>query len=140
MIEVIEAGAAASSGPRGTSRAKPAGNQPGTSNKCPSASGLRFSLDPASAPPSLRLCISSLVVVYRGEDAPPSPPRSWDGGGPASSDPGFTLPGACADVTVGRGQYYWEVEVCNSSVYRVGKSLRWAGPTPPLSVSTNLHH
>lgn len=120
-FSMMEAGAAVSSGPRVT-WAKPALI---LKPMC-SASGLRFSLDPASAPPSLRLCSASLAVVYRGED-PPS------GGGPASSDPGLTLPGACADVIVGRGQYYWEVEVCNSSVYRVGKRLHAPlGPTPAL--------
>nr|XP_020442892.1 probable E3 ubiquitin-protein ligase MID2 isoform X2 [Monopterus albus] len=26
----------------------------------------------------------------------------------------------CADVVIARGQYYWEVDVCNSSMYRIG--------------------
>ncbi|CAG06380.1 unnamed protein product [Tetraodon nigroviridis] len=80
--------------------------------------GLRFALDPASVPPCLRLSHSSLTITYQGED-PSSPPPHSHGGGSASSDPGFTLPEACADVIIGRGQYYWEVEVCNSSVYRI---------------------
>lgn len=39
-------------------------------------------------------------------------------------DPGLAtaLLEVCADVTLARGQYYWEVDVCNSSVYRIGKS------------------
>ncbi|XP_029700327.1 E3 ubiquitin-protein ligase TRIM17-like [Takifugu rubripes] len=81
--------------------------------------GLRFALDPASVPPSLRLSNSSLTVTYHGGD-PPSPPPRDDGGGTVPSDPGLTLPEACADVVIGRGQYYWEVDVCNSSVYRIG--------------------
>lgn len=35
---------------------------------------------------------------------------------------GLALPEVCADVVVVRGQYYWEVDVCNSSVYRIGKN------------------
>lgn len=98
--------------------------------------GLRFALDPASVPPSLRLSHSSLTITYRGE-RPSSPPPRDRGGGAASPDLGFTLPEACADVIIGRGQYYWEVEVCNSSVYRLGKNPpRFArlGPVPALSL------
>lgn len=101
-----------------------------------SASGLRFALDPASAPPSLLLSNSSLTVTYRGGD-PPSPPPRNDGGGTVSPDPGLTLPEACADVTIGGGQYYWEVDVCNSSVYRIGKKpprFPRAGPMPAPSL------
>lgn len=99
-----------------------------------SVSGLRFALDPASVPPSLRLSNSSLTVTYHEGD-PPSPPPGNDGGGTVASDPGLTLPGACADVIIGRGQYYWEVDVCNSSVYRIGEKPPWlarAGPRPAL--------
>lgn len=41
-----------------------------------------------------------------------------------TSDAGvrLLLPEVCADVVVFRGQYYWEVDVCNSSVYRIGKN------------------
>lgn len=101
-----------------------------------SVSGLRFALDPASVPPSLRLSNSSLTVTFRGGD-PPSPPPRMDGGGTVSSDPGLTLPEACADVIVGGGQYYWEVDVCNSSVYRIGKKpprFARAGPMPAPSL------
>lgn len=101
-----------------------------------SVSGLRFALDPASVPPSLRLSSSSLTVTYHGGD-PPSPPPRDDGGGTVPSDPGLTLPEARADVVIGRGQYYWEVDVCNSSVYRIGKKpprFARAGPTPALSL------
>ncbi|XP_029923385.1 uncharacterized protein LOC115370497 [Myripristis murdjan] len=39
-----------------------------------------------------------------------------------TSDPPvtLTLPKVCADVVITWGQYYWEVDVCNSSVYWVG--------------------
>ena len=41
-----------------------------------------------------------------------------------TSDPTVTpaLPQVCADVVIVRGQYYWEVDVCNSSVYRIGET------------------
>lgn len=106
------------------------------SKRMESVSGLRFALDPASVPASLRLSNSSLTVTYHGGD-PPSPPPRNDGGGTASSDPGFTLPEACADVIIGGGQYYWEVDVCNSSVYRIGRKPPWfarAGAMPALSL------
>lgn len=41
-----------------------------------------------------------------------------------TSDPGImvALPQVCADVVIAQGQYYWEVDVCNSSIYRIGKN------------------
>lgn len=85
-----------------------------------SVSGLRFVLDPSRVPPSLQLSSSSLTVTYQGEASAVTP------------DPGV-LPHVCADVVVARGQYYWEVDVCNSSVFRIGKNspqLVWVGLVP----------
>ncbi|TDH15222.1 hypothetical protein EPR50_G00029080 [Perca flavescens] len=85
--------------------------------------GLCFALDPLTIPPSLHLSHSSLTVTYHGENSPGLPlgntvRRSM------TSDPTATLalPQVCADVVIARGQYYWEVDVCNSSVYRIGVS------------------
>lgn len=85
--------------------------------------GLCFSLDPSTVPPSLHLSNSSLTVTYQGE-SPPGPPPDNKVRRSMTSDLGVTLalPQACADVVIARGQYYWEVDVCNSSVYRVGKN------------------
>lgn len=43
----------------------------------------------------------------------------------ATSDPRLVtaMPEVCADVVVARGQFYWEVDVCNSSSYRIGEGL-----------------
>nr|XP_029133730.1 uncharacterized protein LOC109986280 [Labrus bergylta] len=83
--------------------------------------GLCFSLDPSTAPPSLHLSNSSLTVAYK-EDSPPGPPRDPMVRRSLSLDPpGILVPLVCADVVIRRGQYYWEVDVCNSSVYRIGK-------------------
>ncbi|KAF3693120.1 E3 ubiquitin-protein ligase Midline-1 [Channa argus] len=74
--------------------------------------GLCFALDPSSLPPSLHLSSSSLTVSYQGER--PSPTEA--------SDPEVPLPflQVWADVVIARGQYYWEVDVCNSYMYRIG--------------------
>ncbi|XP_035612293.1 uncharacterized protein LOC118371081 [Oncorhynchus keta] len=32
------------------------------------------------------------------------------------------LPQVCGDVVIVRGQFYWEVDVCNSTLYRIGVS------------------
>ncbi|XP_060902143.1 uncharacterized protein LOC132980184 [Labrus mixtus] len=84
--------------------------------------GLSFSLDPSTAPPSLHLSNSSLTVTYK-EDSPPGPPRDpLVRRSPSLDPPGILVPLVCADVVIRRGQYYWEVDVCNSSVYRIGVS------------------
>ncbi|KAI3354498.1 hypothetical protein L3Q82_019010 [Scortum barcoo] len=85
--------------------------------------GLCFALDPSAVPPSLHLSNSSLTVTYQGE-SPPGPPPDKEVRRSLTSDPGVTqaLPHVCADVVIARGQYYWEVDVCNSSIYRVGVS------------------
>lgn len=47
------------------------------------------------------------------------------------------FPQVCADVVIARGQYYWEVDVCNSSMYRIGKNsleFVFAGLMPALSL------
>lgn len=85
--------------------------------------GLCFALDPSTVPPSLHLSNSSLTVTYQ-EESPPGPPPDNRVSRTLTSDPGVTpaLPQVCADVVIVRGQYYWEVDVCNSSVYRIGKN------------------
>ncbi|CAB1427624.1 unnamed protein product [Pleuronectes platessa] len=77
--------------------------------------GLCFALDPSSVPPSLLLSNGSLTATYRGPATPPP-------GNKMTSDPTvpLDLPQVCADVVIARGQYYWEVDVCNSSLYRIG--------------------
>ncbi|XP_029373241.1 uncharacterized protein LOC115052912 [Echeneis naucrates] len=76
--------------------------------------GLCFTLDPSSVPPSLHLSNTSLTVTYRGP-SPDNEVRQTK----MTSDPA-ALPQVCADVIIARGQYYWEVDVYNSSVYRIG--------------------
>lgn len=85
-----------------------------------SISGLSFSLDPSSLPPSLHLSGSHLTVIYKGERPPVNKVRRS-----ATSDPWLVtaMPEVCADVVVARGQFYWEVDVCNSSSYRIGESF-----------------
>lgn len=75
--------------------------------------GLCFALDPSTVHPSLRLSNASLTVTYQG---PPHGEVKRSKATPA-------LPQARADVVIARGQYYWEVDVCNSSMYRIGESL-----------------
>ncbi|XP_018539510.1 uncharacterized protein LOC108888156 [Lates calcarifer] len=82
--------------------------------------GLSFALDPSSVPPSLHLSNSSLTVTYQGR-----PTLSLDNKvrrSTMTSDPGvlLALPQVCADVVITQGQYYWEVDVCNSYMYRIG--------------------
>lgn len=91
---------------------------------CRSLSGLSFALDPSSVPPSLHLSNSLLTVTYGGERLPRA---GGAAGNKVTSDPRVVtaLPEVCADVVIARGQYYWEVDVCNSSVYGIGKSLFW---------------
>ncbi|XP_054651046.1 uncharacterized protein LOC129191595 [Dunckerocampus dactyliophorus] len=86
--------------------------------------GIRFALDPLTAPTSLHLSNSSLIVAYR-EEIPPGPrPDNNVRRSMMTSDPGVThdIPQVCADVIIAQGQYYWEVDVYNSSIYRIGVS------------------
>eukprot|EP00064_Thunnus_orientalis_P017857 superscaffoldBa00003914_g17943 len=90
----------------------------------PASAGLCFALDPSTVPPPLRLSNSSLTVFYQGESPPGPLPDNRARRSMMTSDPGvmLALPQVCADVVITRGQYYWEVDVCNSSIYRVGVS------------------
>lgn len=112
---------------------------------CWSFSGLCFALDPSTVPPSLHLSNSFLTITYQGE-SPPGPPPDNKVRRSVTSDPGVTLalPEVCADVVIARGQYYWEVDVCNSSVYRIGKnSLQFVlvgFDASMLIVSRKTHH
>nr|XP_046244618.1 probable E3 ubiquitin-protein ligase MID2 isoform X2 [Scatophagus argus] len=86
--------------------------------------GLCFALDSSSVPPVLHLSSSSLKITYKGQRPPDKVSKSM------TSDPRvmLALPQVCADVVIVRGQYYWEVDVCNSSVYRIGvRSLDGSG-------------
>lgn len=82
--------------------------------------GLHFALDPSTAPPSLHLSNSSLTVTYHEENSPTLLPEDKIGKPGMTSGPGALLH-VCADVVIVRGQYYWEVDVCNSSIYKIGK-------------------
>lgn len=73
-------------------------------------SGLLFALDSSSIAPPLHLTNSALTVTFRDSGA--------QAGG---RDLCGSLPQVCADVKILRGQYYWEVDVCNSALYRIGK-------------------
>ncbi|KAG7235368.1 hypothetical protein INR49_032708, partial [Caranx melampygus] len=87
--------------------------------------GLCFALDPSTVHPSLHLSNASLTVTYQGPAT--KPPHSEVRRSKAASDPGIpcALPQACANVIVTRGQYYWEVDVCNSSMYRIVYDGSW---------------
>ncbi|XP_061775441.1 uncharacterized protein LOC133564931 isoform X1 [Nerophis ophidion] len=84
--------------------------------------GLRFALDPLTAPTSLHLSNSLLIVTYRGIS--PTCPLPNVRRLMMTSDPGVTqdLPEVCTDVIIAQGQYYWEVDVYNSSIYKIGVS------------------
>lgn len=85
--------------------------------------GLHFALDhldASTAPPSLRLSDSSLTVTYHEENPPVPAPEGKIRRPVMTSDPG-TLHHIRADVVIAQGQYYWEVEVCNSFIYKIGK-------------------
>ncbi|XP_063350121.1 uncharacterized protein LOC134641577 [Pelmatolapia mariae] len=84
--------------------------------------GLHFALDhldASTAPPSLHLSDSSLTVTYHEENPPLPAPEGKIRRPVMTSDPGV-LHHIRADVVIARGQYYWEVEVCNSSIYKIG--------------------
>ncbi|XP_057695461.1 uncharacterized protein LOC130917790 isoform X2 [Corythoichthys intestinalis] len=82
---------------------------------------LHFALDPVTAPPSLHLSNSCLTVTYQ-EAIPLGPLPNNVRRLMTTSDPRVMdyLPQVCADVVIAQGQYYWEVEVCNSSLYKIG--------------------
>ncbi|KAM3875273.1 uncharacterized protein ACN63O_000329 [Diretmus argenteus] len=79
-------------------------------------------LQVSGVPPSLHLSNSSLTVTYQG-GSPPGPIADCHGNRVrGSAGVACVLPQVCADVAVTRGQYYWEVDVCNSTAYRIGVS------------------
>ncbi|XP_022525256.2 uncharacterized protein LOC103031705 [Astyanax mexicanus] len=81
-----------------------------------SVSGLIFALDSSSAAPPLHLSNSALTATFTGNSSP------WGDSGDQCrcQDPCAPLPQVCGNVAVHRGQYYWEVDVCNSALYRIG--------------------
>ncbi|XP_035239770.1 RING finger protein 39-like [Anguilla anguilla] len=87
-----------------------------------SVRGLVFSLDPSTAAPPLLLSGSALTVTFQGQDPPAQ--AAGAAGLPVAlerQDPS-PLPQVCAALTITRGQFYWEVDVCNSACYRIGVS------------------
>lgn len=91
--------------------------------------GLCFALDPSTVPTSLRLSNSCCTVTYCGETLPALHLQNQ----PRVTSDCVSLPHVCADVVISRGQYYWEVDVCNSSVYRVGKKYHALTGFMPLN-------
>ncbi|XP_047451018.1 uncharacterized protein LOC125014045 [Mugil cephalus] len=81
--------------------------------------GLRFALDSSTVPPALHLSNSSLTVSYHEESLPAPLPVKRISTPLMSSNPRACCH-VCADVVITRGQYYWEVDVCNSSIYMIG--------------------
>ncbi|KAI5098559.1 hypothetical protein C0J45_10698 [Silurus meridionalis] len=75
-----------------------------------SVSGLLFTLDFSSIDPPLQITNSALTVTFKDS-----------GGQTGARDLCTSLPQVCADVEIRRGQYYWEVDVCNSALYRIGE-------------------
>ncbi|XP_024258917.2 uncharacterized protein LOC112234842 [Oncorhynchus tshawytscha] len=80
-----------------------------------------------SIPPSLHLF--SLTVTFHGPSPPPLPSRHHGNrvtGSVTSTESQESaphpLPQVCGDVVIIRGQFYWEVDVCNSTLYRIGVS------------------
>ncbi|XP_077422953.1 fibronectin type III and SPRY domain-containing protein 2 isoform X2 [Vanacampus margaritifer] len=85
--------------------------------------GLHFSLDPVTTPPSLHLSNSSLTVTYQEAiSLVPLPNNAKRLMMTSDPDAMAYIPQVCADVIIAQGQYYWEVEVCNSSIYKIGVS------------------
>lgn len=64
---------------------------------------------------------SALTVTFQGED---TPSQVADGPVDPEHQGSSPLPLVCAAVTITRGQFYWEVDVCNSTSYRIGKVLQ----------------
>ncbi|KAI4881654.1 hypothetical protein NFI96_023697 [Prochilodus magdalenae] len=82
------------------------------------SSGLIFALDSSSAAPPLHLTSSALTATFKGD----SRPLGISGGRCRCPDSCAALPQVCGNVAIHRGQYYWEVDVCNSALYRIGVS------------------
>ncbi|XP_056612060.1 ret finger protein-like 4A [Triplophysa dalaica] len=74
-----------------------------------SVSGLVFTLD--GSDPTLDLSNSSLTLTFTGGTL---------SAGDRSARESCPLPQVCGGVSISRGQYYWEVDVCNSTLYRIG--------------------
>ncbi|XP_048017312.1 ret finger protein-like 4B [Megalobrama amblycephala] len=73
-----------------------------------SVRGLVFALDSSRSDSPLRLSSSALTVSVTGHVCCER----------TNQDEG--LPQVCGSVSVSRGQYYWEIDVCNSALYRIG--------------------
>ncbi|KAA0701659.1 hypothetical protein E1301_Tti020955 [Triplophysa tibetana] len=71
--------------------------------------GLVFTLD--GSDPTLDLSNSSLTLTFTGGTL---------SAGDRSARESYPLPQVCGGVSIYRGQYYWEVDVCNSALYRIG--------------------
>ncbi|XP_073673882.1 ret finger protein-like 4B isoform X2 [Garra rufa] len=76
-----------------------------------SVSGLLFTLDSSCSDSPLHLSSTALAVTFTGHMC-----SSHD----RSDQDTCPLPQVCGSVSVSRGQYYWEVDVCNSAIYRIG--------------------
>ncbi|XP_056330010.1 erythroid membrane-associated protein-like [Danio aesculapii] len=68
---------------------------------------LLFTLDSSCCDSPLRLSGSALSVTFSGHVTSASQDRR-------------AFAQVCANVSICRGQYYWEVDVCNSACYRIG--------------------
>ncbi|XP_055003830.1 probable E3 ubiquitin-protein ligase MID2 [Boleophthalmus pectinirostris] len=73
--------------------------------------GLHFALDSSHVPSSICLSNSSLTAAYTAK----SHTRPALSNGPVQP-----MPMLSGDVVLRKGQYYWEVDVCNSALYRIG--------------------
>ncbi|KAL1260336.1 hypothetical protein QQF64_008163 [Cirrhinus molitorella] len=76
-----------------------------------SVTGLLFTLDSSYSDSSLHFSSSALAVTFTGHMC-----SSHD----RSDQDSCPLPQVCGSTSVSRGQYYWEVDVCNSTIYRIG--------------------
>ncbi|KAK7882804.1 hypothetical protein WMY93_028978 [Mugilogobius chulae] len=74
--------------------------------------GLRFGLDSSHIPSAIHLSSSSMTATYEAKKQPKAPGSV------------FSLPVLRGDVVIRQGQYYWEVDVCNSVLYRIGVRSR----------------
>lgn len=72
--------------------------------------GLVFTLN--GSDPTLDLSNSSLTLTFTGGTL---------SAGDRSARESCPLPQVCGGVSISRGQYYWEVDVCNSALYRIGE-------------------
>ncbi|XP_062872594.1 chordin [Trichomycterus rosablanca] len=81
----------------------------GVRNKTSVIPGLMFALDLSTTAPPLQISNSALTATYKGIGD-----QTGDG------DTRAPFSQVCGDVEIHRGQYYWEVDVCNSALYRIG--------------------